>query len=171
MYTCWIRYEMLSLITFHLCEGHDEWKIFLAGTLQSLACFIGKLLGIRRRNNRRFRIGDVAFGEQNITLGKFSCDLKFTYQILVVKQGTLCLEQKGKDFVFFLLQLIFSLQCLASITVECFHSISHLVSQEAALLLQLLFVNVDQALQHVGLKKLGAHLEVDNLKELLRSKD
>ena len=50
-------------------------------------------------------------------------------------------------------------------------SISHLVPQEAALVLQLLFVNVDQALQHVGLKKLGAHLEVDNLKELLRSKD
>ena len=41
--------------------------------------------------------------------------------------------------------------------------ISHLVPQEAALVLQLLFVNVDQALQHVGLKKLGAHLEVDNL--------
>ena len=48
---------------------------------------------------------------------------------------------------------------------------SHLVPQEAALLLQLLFVDVDQALQHVGLKKLGAHLEVDNLEELLNSKD
>ena len=97
--------------------------------------------------------------------------LIFTYQILIVKQSTLGLEQKCKDFVFFLLQLIFSLQCLASITVGCISGISHLVSQEAALLLQLLFVNVDQALQHVGLKKLGAHLEVDNLKELLRSKD
>ena len=49
--------------------------------------------------------------------------------------------------------------------------ISHLVPQEAALVLQLLFVNVDQALQHVGLKKLGAHLEVDNLEELLNSKE
>ena len=49
--------------------------------------------------------------------------------------------------------------------------ISHLISQEAAFLLQLLFVNVDQAFQHVGLKKLGAHLEVDNLKELLNNKE
>ena len=49
--------------------------------------------------------------------------------------------------------------------------ISHLIPQEAAFLLQFLFVNVDQALQHVGLKKLGAHLEVDNLEELLNSKE
>ena len=89
-------------------------------------------------------------------IGKFSCNLIVTYQILVVKQGTLCLEQKGKDFVFFLLQLIFSLQCLErSLQWDAFMTgISHLIPQETAFLLQLLFVNVDQALQHVGLKKL-----------------
>ena len=47
--------------------------------------------------------------------------------------------------------------------------ISHLVPQQAALLLQLLLVDVDQALQHVSLEKLRAHLEVDNLEELLNS--
>ena len=44
---------------------------------------------------------------------------------------------------------------------------THLVSQQASLFLQLLFVNVDQALEHVSLKKLRAHLEVDNLEKLL----
>ena len=99
------------------------------------------------------------------------CRLIFTYQILIVKQGTLCLEQQGKDFILLLFQLVFSLQCLMVHFRMGMILISHLVPQEAALVLQLLFVNVDQALQHVGLKKLGAHLEVDNLKELLRSKD
>ena len=103
-------------------------------------------------------------------IGKFSCNLIVTYQILVVKQGSLCFEQERKDFVFFLFQLVFSLQCLMAHFRMGMILISHLVPQEAALVLQLLFVNVDQALQHVGLKKLGAHLEVDNLKELLRSK-
>ena len=44
---------------------------------------------------------------------------------------------------------------------------THLVSQQASLFLQLLLVNVDQALEHVSLKKLRAHLEVDNLEKLL----
>ena len=59
--------------------------------------------------------------EKNITTGKFSSDPIVTYQVLVIKQGTLSLEQKGKDFVFFLLQLVFSLQCLAFVTVGCLY--------------------------------------------------
>ena len=52
------------------------------------------------------------------------CLSNSTYQILVVKQGSLCFEQERKDFIFFLLQLVFSLQRLASTTMGSYRYLS-----------------------------------------------
>ena len=135
------RYSWRALSKASLASSASFWA-FVAATTDALASVMLPL--------------ETGFRNQN-----WQC--KFTYQILIVKQGTLRLEQQGKDFVLFLLQLVFSLQCLMAHIRMGMILISHLVPQEAALVLQLLFVNVDQALQHVGFKKLGAHLEVDNL--------
>ena len=58
----WIGFGKQSATRFHLGERHDERKIFLASTFQSLACLVGKLLGICCRNDGCFCIGDVSLG-------------------------------------------------------------------------------------------------------------
>ena len=75
-------------------------------------------------------------------------------QVFVFQECSLGLEKKIKNFIFFLLKLIFSFESL--------------LSEQTSLLLQLWIVNVDQTLQHVSLKQLRAHLEVDNFQELLQ---
>ena len=141
-----------------MMRGRYSWRALSKASLASSASFCAFVAATTDALASVMLPLETGFRNPN-----WQCRLIFTYQILIVKQGTLRLEQQGKDFVLFLLQLVFSLQCLMAHIRMGMILISHLVPQEAALVLQLLFVNVDQALQHVGFKKLGAHLEVDNL--------